>query len=285
MSTAQQRPSLQDESYSDLAASAQSLRDAQTSAEAACRPPPADASPDELARWDKRRFSRMISICGGVHLAVETAIKAYTPVVAGRHASRGGGAHAITDLLEPLGPRQRRNVIQAMGSRSPADISPWRTAALHIREPVSRREIQRITPQFAASMIEAAASVGAMVCGAVEQRFGPHEAVDDMSEALEDIKAAGAAAALRSQRHVAEQTYARYGVSAPAEALAALSADASVQRLRPQREAVKASSASSRRQEAKKRVCGRRVKSTGKRCILVQGHRGHCRSVKRSAAP
>ena len=281
--THQPRRDLQDESYSDLAASAQSLRDAHTSAAAAGSVPSADAGPEGLDKWDKLRFSRMISICGDAHLAVETAIKAYTPAVAGQFASRGGGAHSVRDLLKPLGPRQRSAVIRAMGSRPPSDITPWRAAASYIREQTSRREIQRITPEFVASMLEAAVGVGEVVFRAVEQRYGPHETIDDLREAIEEIQDADCVASLRAQPHFAEQTYARYGVPAPVDALPAPApptpATSAATGHPPQPRTADLLPAPEDLEACLGRVKLNKHGTKGAACILAVGHRGHCRSV------
>ena len=116
-----QRPSLHDESRNDLAASSQALRSAYTAAEATRAPLQASASPDEAGKWDKRRFSCMISVCGDAHLAVETAIKSYTAAISQQHPSRGRSAHSIRELLAPLAPlsrQQQLDITAAMGERS-----------------------------------------------------------------------------------------------------------------------------------------------------------------------
>ena len=213
------RPSLQDESHNDLAASSQALRNAYISAEATRGGPPAPAARDEAEKWDKRRFSCMINVCGDSHLAVETAIKSYTAAVAGLHPSRGGGAHSIRDLLKPLSTQQQLDMIAAMGQRSPEDLTPWRSAGSYIREQDSLLEIQRITPAFVASMLAAAYGVCGLVCDAVEQRYGTHATVEDMREALDDIDTADSIAALASQPHFAHSTYARFAVPAPPQAV------------------------------------------------------------------
>ena len=163
----------------------------------------------------------MISVCGDAHLAVETAIKSYTAAIAQQHPSRGRSAHSIRELLAPLSRQQQLDITAAMGERSPEDLSPWRTAGSYIREPVSLREIQRLTPQFVGSMLNAAHGVCSTACDAVEQRYGTHETVDDMREALEDIEVRGSVTALAAQPHFARSTYARYSVPAHPHALSA----------------------------------------------------------------
>ena len=290
----QPRLSLRDESHNDLAASSQALRDAHTSAEASRAAPPVSAAADALAKWDKRRFSRMINICGDAHLAAETAIKSYTAAVGGQHARRGGGAHSIRDLLKPLLAQQQSDLVAAMGQRTPEDLSPWRIAGSYIREQISLQEIQRITPSFAASMLEAARGVCDLVCGAVEQHYGSHATVEDMREALEDVDRCGSVAALDSQPHFAQGTYARYSVVAPPQALLASatsspSAGSTLTSPEPGAglgicQAMTQAGLAGQRTPPATLVCGRKVKSTSKRCILAEGHRGHCRSIKPRAA-
>lgn len=156
------------------------------------------------------------------------------------------------------------------------------------------QEIQRITPSFAASMLEAARGVCDLVCGAVEQHYGSHATVEDMREALEDVDRCGSVAALDSQPHFAQGTYARYSVVAHPQALLASatsspSAGSTLTSPEPGAglgiyQAMTQAGPAGQRTPPATLVCGRKVKSTSKRCILAEGHRGHCRSIKPRAA-
>lgn len=184
-------------------------------------------SPEELDallhgqahRWDRSRFLRMIEICEDSHGAVEAAVKAYTRGVHSLRPERGEQGHHIEHLIGCLPANDGQRFRSAISPLDPRDISPWRVAGTYTGEEESAASLEKVTPEFAYCMFEAARRCSLLAAEEVAAVHGITEVSESIVVNATDPRRLGLARQLRRDPAFAVDTYARRGLDVPPEAL------------------------------------------------------------------
>ena len=202
------------EALADLADAAQALLNADTQAVPTAREARA-ASSGDLLRCDDERFRRMMFLCGHCHDAIGAALAAYSRGVEQTRPARTVHRNRIASAIGGLSEPAARIFTDALSPLSADDVAPWSDPSRFVRCP---QTLQRLTPQLASHIYEAARRCCRVAVDAVTQRHGHTAWSRDLVASLDD---SGPAQALRRQLHApsfTQKTYTRRCLTPPHDA-------------------------------------------------------------------